>query len=50
MGAVLRAMLTTFPVDALLGRGSTRLTALLLAVAAVLVIASSRLWRWSLRH
>jgi ABC-2 type transport system permease protein len=44
------AMLTTFPVDALLGRGSTRLTALSLAVAVVLVIASSRLWKWSLRH
>ena len=44
------AMLTTFPADALLGRGSWRLVAVSLAVALVLLAATSRLWTWSLRH
>lgn len=44
------AMLTTFPADALLGRGSWGLVGVLLAVAIALVLVTSRLWTWSLRH
>ena len=44
------AMLTTFPADALLGRGSWRLVGVAVGVAVVLLVATSRLWIWSLRH
>jgi ABC-2 type transport system permease protein len=44
------AMLTTFPAEALLGRGSWRLAAVAVAVAVVLLGVTSRLWTWSLRH
>jgi ABC-2 type transport system permease protein len=48
--AVPVAMFTTFPADALLGRGSWALVGALMAVAAVLVLVTSRLWKWSLRR
>ena len=44
------AMLTTFPADALLGRGSGGLVGIAVAVAATLVWLTSRLWAWSLRR
>ncbi|MEX0698897.1 MAG: ABC-2 family transporter protein [Acidimicrobiia bacterium] len=44
------AMLTTFPADALLGRASGGLVAIVLVVAAALLWITSRLWIWSLRR
>ncbi len=44
------AMLTTFPAEALLGRGTVGLAGIAAAVAAVLLWVTSRLWTWSLRR
>jgi ABC-2 type transport system permease protein len=48
--AVPVAMLTTFPAEALLGRGSWSLVTTSLIVAALLLVGTSLLWKWSLRH
>ena len=44
------AMLTTFPAEALLGRGTVALAGIAAVVAAALLWATSRLWTWSLRR
>jgi ABC-2 type transport system permease protein len=44
------ALLTTVPAEAILGRGSATAVLVACGVAAILLLASSRLWIWSLRH
>jgi ABC-2 type transport system permease protein len=44
------ALLTTVPAEAILGRGSLDAVVVSVAVAAALLLISSRLWLWSLRH
>jgi ABC-2 type transport system permease protein len=44
------AMLTTFPAEALLGRGTVGLAGIAAAVAGALLWMTSRLWTWSLRR
>ena len=44
------ALMTTFPAEALLGRSSSGVLPIAIAVAGGLFLLTSRLWKWSLRH
>ncbi len=44
------ALLTTVPAEAILGRGSTGILVISCSIAALLLLVTSRLWIWSLRH